>query len=376
MHSKLSEQNKNPVFFTSQRVFASAVVFLGVIFAVAASSTTAHAGLLSFFSMIMGNQDVSAETGNAGMADYSQTSLAVVLQASSNPGQASFSSDTPPFEGDTSLSPDIAKMNATSTEDLNTQISTYTVRQGDTISTVAKMFNVSINTILWANDLSGKSALQSGQILVILPVTGITYTVKSGDSIQGIAKKYGADVGDILNYNDLTLGSALKIGQEIIIPDAEVPTRAVSTPSSNRRITTAPYEPLLDGWGWPSYPGYYACPLPGSRLTQGLHGHNAVDLGGKPVGTPLHAVADGTVIINRSNGAWNGGYGNFVVILHTNGTQTLYAHMSKSAVYNGESVSQGQTIGYIGMTGLTTGPHVHFELRGAQNPFTDPALCR
>ena len=70
-------------------------------------------------------------------------------------------------------------------------------------------------------------------------------------------------------------------------------------------------------------------------------------------------------MVSRNNGAWNGGYGNYVVITHGNGTQTLYAHMSHAIVSSGETVSAGQTIGYVGMTGLTTGPHVHFEIRGA-----------
>ena len=106
-----------------------------------------------------------------------------------------------------------------------------------------------------------------------------------------------------------------------------------------------------------------------------MHGHNAVDLA-IAYGTPIHAAAAGTVIIAKSNGAYNGGYGNFVMISHGNGSETLYAHMSKTAVSVGQQVSQGQTIGYIGMTGMTTGPHTHFEIRNAQNPFVDPSLCQ
>lgn len=94
------------------------------------------------------------------------------------------------------------------------------------------------------------------------------------------------------------------------------------------------------------------------------------------VGTPIHAAAAGIILVSKSNGMWNGGYGNFVMISHPNGVQTLYAHMSRTAVKAGQHVYQGQIIGFIGMTGLTTGPHTHFEIRGAQNPFVDPALCR
>jgi murein DD-endopeptidase MepM/ murein hydrolase activator NlpD len=75
-------------------------------------------------------------------------------------------------------------------------------------------------------------------------------------------------------------------------------------------------------------------------------------------------------VVVAKAGGWNGGYGSYVVIQHGNGSQTLYAHMSKVAAYDGEEVSQGQTIGYVGETGEATGPHVHFEIRnGIRNPF-------
>ena len=109
-------------------------------------------------------------------------------------------------------------------------------------------------------------------------------------------------------------------------------------------------------------------PVSGGYRSQCLHGHNAIDLAA-PVGTSILASAGGTVIIAKTNGFWNGGYGNYVVISHGNGTQTLYAHMTKPTVSVGEKVQQGQKIGNIGMTGWTYGPHIHFEIRGAQNPF-------
>ncbi len=98
-----------------------------------------------------------------------------------------------------------------------------------------------------------------------------------------------------------------------------------------------------------------------------MHGNNGVDIAA-PLGTPVVASAGGTVIIARSSG-WNGGYGLYVVISHSNGTQTLYAHLSSVNVSVGDSVSKGQVIGKVGNTGKSTGPHLHFEVRGARNPF-------
>lgn len=279
-------------------------------------------------------------------------------------------STPPPIADGKILSADLAAVNTVlSHEAVNTQISVYIVRDGDTISDVAKMFRVSVNTVLWANDLTSRSILRTGQSLVILPVTGITYVIKSGDTVQGIAKAHGADVDDILNYNDITLSSKLRIGDELLLPNAEptAPT-VVARPSATGSLS-------LVGSNLPSYSGYFACPLPGAHITQRVHGNNGVDLA-SPKGTPILATAAGSVIINRANGAWNGGYGNFVVVLHSNGTQSLYSHMLRSAVSAGQKVTQGQIVGYVGMTGQTTGPHVHFEIRGAVNPFADPAKCR
>jgi len=143
----------------------------------------------------------------------------------------------------------------------------------------------------------------------------------------------------------------------VIIPEGEFVMPKTTTASGTKVVTS----------GGPSYEGYYMKPVSGAARTQGIHGYNGVDLGA-PVGTPIMAAADGDVIIVK-NGGWNGGYGNYVVIRHDNGTQTLYAHNSSNIVYPGQYVVQGQVIGYVGSTGRSTGPHVHFEVRGAKNPF-------
>jgi len=109
-------------------------------------------------------------------------------------------------------------------------------------------------------------------------------------------------------------------------------------------------------------------PLVGGVRTQGVHGYNGVDIAA-PVGTPFLASAAGEVIVARSSG-WNGGYGQYIVVRHANGTQTLYAHASQIIVGVGQRVVQGQVIGYVGSTGRSTGAHLHFEIRGGpRNPF-------
>jgi LysM repeat protein len=245
------------------------------------------------------------------------------------------------------------------------QIAIYVVRAGDSLGTISKMYGVSTNTIIWANDLGYKGVIHEGDTLVILPVTGVSYTTKKGDTLASIAKKYSAGAGEIAQYNGLDPQGALVVGTDIIIPNGEIAAPPVQTSIQHRASTV--YEPFLGGGG-PAIDGYYAAPVHGI-ITQGLHGWNAVDIGA-PRGTPVYASAAGTVIIARSSG-YNGGFGEYVVIQHGNGTETLYAHASKVLVSVGQSVSQGQVIMLTGSTGLSTGSHVHFEVRGAANPFGD-----
>lgn len=258
----------------------------------------------------------------------------------------------------------------------NSTISTYVVREGDTLSGIAKLFDVTPGTILSSNDLSSASKLQVGQKLVILPITGIPYKVKKGDTLESIAKSYKGDVAEIASFNSVD-NATLAEGMSIIVPNGEISAPAASakttaSKSSAKKSTkiTVGNEPAhnVGPQGTADQIAYYVAPLSNYIETQSIHGYNAVDLAA-PSGTPIVASADGAVTVAREGG-WNGGYGSYVVISHENGSQTLYSHMSKVAAYDGQSVKQGQLIGYVGKTGLATGPHLHFEIRnGIRNPF-------
>jgi len=255
---------------------------------------------------------------------------------------------------------------------IHDQIVVYTVKSGDSPVGIAKRFGITLNTLLWANDLRSASQIKVGDDLVILPVSGVKYQVKRGDTIELIAKKFKSKeddlssvVTDILQFNGLAVNEHLEEGSTVIIPDGEM---IIAAPVPSYK-SPAPRPNL----GLPEYIGYFLRPIIGGynpralQRNHGIHGYNGVDIA-TDYGTQIMASAQGTVIRAKSTG-WNGGYGKYVVISHPNGTQTLYAHMSSVIAEVGQRVVQGALVGYVGSTGNSTGPHVHFEIRGAKNLF-------
>lgn len=240
------------------------------------------------------------------------------------------------------------------------EIRVYTVREGDSLSQVAQMFKVTTNTIMWANDLTRATAIKAGDTLVILPIAGVRHVVKKGDTINSIAKKYEGDADEILSYNQLASSDDLKVGDTVIIPGGEMHTAPTQVASKARPVRVGGAA-SGGGKGWLSHPA------PGSIKSQGIHGYNGVDLAGS-AGSAIRAAAAGEIIVSKNSG-WNGGYGQYIVVRHSNGVQTLYAHLSQNNVGVGEYVTQGQVIGGMGNTGKSTGTHLHFEVRGGSNPF-------
>jgi LysM repeat protein len=343
----------------------------------------ARAGIIAdFFAAISGTKEADADTAPDTQKQSLQT-LALPRPATNlNPTPLRGGGDVTivggvallPQEGPSGTIADIDKPQ-------NDKVSTYVVQPGDTIEGIAKMYNVTPATILSVNDVSSASKLQIGQKLTILNVPGYKYTVKKGDTLESVAKAFGGDAAEIATRNDLA-NAELTVGSEIIIPNVEAPAPTPSAPKAHQPSTIArivghlipfannPAEPAhnVGSPGTADQIAYYLAPLSHYTQTQGIHGYNAVDLAA-PTGTAIRAAADGTVTVAHEGG-WNGGYGSYVVISHSNGAQTLYAHMSKVNTSDGAAVSQGDVIGYVGSTGESTGPHLHFEIRnGIRNPF-------
>ncbi len=326
--------------------------------------STANAGIFSIFTNAT-SEVADAKTLELADAKNSQNILVLHAAVNSDPNPNKKLNDAPLVSGNV-LVAEIGPSGTVSDiekEVSSNQISLYVVREGDTLLEIANIFDVTPNTIIWANDIDKNSVLKEGQKLVILPISGIKYTVKKGDTIRGIVSKHKTDLNEVLKYNDLTLASAISPGDVIIIPDAEpaIDNSKTGIFKKNGSLATNKDSKL------PYYPGYFIRPIEGGYRSQGLHGTNGVDLA-VSLGTPIRASAAGTVLVSKTGG-WHGGYGNYVIISHSNGTQTLYAHTQKNFVNVGDYVEQGQLIARVGNTGNSTGPHVHFEIRGAKNPF-------
>lgn len=270
----------------------------------------------------------------------------------------------------------------------------YAVEDGDTLTKIANDFGISLNTLLWANNLTARSILKVGQTIKILPIDGVLYTVKKGDNITVIAQKHKTDAEQIIDFNDLPADGSLKEGVELILPNGVMATTALASTSSTKTTTTkkaattvASTVKKATSAAWAAAEKFFIVPVSG-LITQGKHSYTppAIDIGNS-CGTPIFAAADGVVsdvFETSSRSAYaGGGYGNNIKIQHSDGSLSLYAHLYSGSILvsDGETVKQGQKIAEIGGgwirrgvrmagAGRSTGCHLHFEVRNGINPFT------
>ncbi|MBI2459724.1 MAG: peptidoglycan DD-metalloendopeptidase family protein [Parcubacteria group bacterium] len=235
----------------------------------------------------------------------------------------------------------------------------YLVQDGDTVSTIAANFGISVNTILWENDLNAYSLIRPGNKLAILPASGVSYKVARGDTLTAIASKYGIDTNIILETNKLASAEMLSAGQKLVIPGGKKTYYApISSQPSNNISAVAIIKNLFKPQSpRPTASNKLAWPTVGARITQYFSWrHYAIDIANH-TGTPVYATDAGVVEV----AGWGRGYGNQVVIDHGGGRKSRYAHLSKFYVGRGEAVEKSETIAAMGSTGHSTGPHVHFE---------------
>lgn len=241
------------------------------------------------------------------------------------------------------------------------EIIEHEVKKGETVASIAELYNLKTSTLLWLNGLDEKKPnIKEGQKLKILPVDGVLHKVRRGETIYSIAKKYGLDgaaAQGIVNYpfntfvNDETF--ALAVGQDLVVPDGVMPKDDLIPASSIARV-------LTPNAGAISATGQFVWPAQGVITQNFRFYHKAIDVANRSGGNIL-AADSGKVVI----AGWidNTGYGNRVMIDHQNGYITLYAHLSLIQVQVGQTVKRGDVIGQMGSTGRSTGTHLHFEIR-------------
>lgn len=221
----------------------------------------------------------------------------------------------------------------------------YTVAAGDTISGISKKFGLgNISTLIAVNDIDNVRSLRSGQKLRVPNQDGVVHRVAKGDSINAISVAYHVSVEEILDANDIET-MTLTVGQELFIPGAKMD--ATSLKKAMGELFTCP---IKAAWRLTSRFGIRNDPFTGIKSS-----HTGVDMA-CPTGTPIYAAMSGKVVV----AGWSNVFGNYVIINHENGYQTLYGHLSKRIAQQGQRVSQGTRIGLAGSTGYSTGPHLHF----------------
>ncbi|NMC08970.1 M23 family metallopeptidase [Candidatus Microgenomates bacterium] len=253
----------------------------------------------------------------------------------------------------------------------------YIVKGGDTVASIAKYYEISTETLLWANNMSSSGVIKPGQKLEIPPSDGVLVVVSKGDTLASLAKKYSASEQAIADFNWLDYPFTLEVSSKLFIPEGKMPatvrTYASSSPSfavKNQYTKTA-----TSTTGGDSKVGrFLSWPVAGragiiSQYYKGYY-HTGIDIADRSL-PKIVSAASGTVIFAGCAGycpplgsTYGGsGYAWAIQVDHGNGYSTWYAHLKNIYVKSGQKVSAGQVIGQMGSTGRSTGPHVHFELR-------------
>ena len=221
---------------------------------------------------------------------------------------------------------------------------TYRVEKGDSISRIAVDHAISMDAIIASNNISSARLLQEGDTLRIPNMDGVPYTVKSGDSLYKISRIMGVPLEAILDANDIQ-DDKIRPKTQLFIPGAKM--RGEDLKLVLGELFIYPIRGRLTSpFGWRKDP-----------ITGARRFHAALDLAAS-TGTPVKAAMEGRI----STVGLNSVYGKYIIVTHSNGYQTMYAHLNATSVTQGTYVSQGAKIGEVGSTGYSTGPHLHFAL--------------
>lgn len=245
----------------------------------------------------------------------------------------------------------------------------YVVVQGDSLWSIANAQNIELDTLVGSNTFKSSATLRPGVVLRIPNQDGIFYTMRKGERIELVCKRYQVGLDRVRKVNPTIDVVSLKPGDEVFLPGAR-PEAVAEVRVENKKVKLVPVKekglPQKGGrsYRWPVM-GRINSPFGWRRhpVTRRRDFHTGIDIKASR-GMVIRAARDGRVAYS----GWMGGYGKVVVVEHTGGQSTLYAHCSSLLVPQGTRISQGQNIARVGTTGRSTGPHLHFEVRRGNSP--------
>jgi len=304
---------------------------------------------------------------SGGSKPSSQTTVATTQPAKTTPGPIDVTPLTEPPSGDEATTPGIDGLPGEDVGDetpgeqvtsTSPAILTHVVAEGEMLSQISSQMGVSPEEIMADNNLVSASTITAGKTLYAAS-GGIVHVIKSGQTLTDISITYGVPIDKIAQVSGITDPGRIFAGQRILIPGATTNLwQAVVRLSHGQQVRFIwPLEGnITSPFGWRIHP------VLGMR-----HHHNGIDID-VPVGTMVRAAAPGNVHLIQDDPE---GYGTLIVLEHANGYLTLYGHLSSVLVSKGQFVEVGQPIAESGNTGLSTGPHLHFEIRNGDFP-VDP----
>ncbi|NLL37053.1 MAG: LysM peptidoglycan-binding domain-containing M23 family metallopeptidase [Fretibacterium sp.] len=249
------------------------------------------------------------------------------------------------------------------------KVSAYVVVAGDSLWSIANAQNLELDTLVGSNSFKDSAVLHPGLALRIPNQDGIFYTLKKGDSLSNVAKRYQVNMDKIRKVNPTVDLISLKPGDEVFLPGARpealadvkvvgkktkvVPAKDRDVPAKGSRVYRWPLMGRINSaFGWRRHP-----------ITKRQDFHTGIDIKASR-GAAIRSARAGRVAYS----GWMGGYGKVVVVDHGGGHSTFYAHCSQILVRQGAKVARGDTVARVGTTGRSTGPHLHFEVRKGNRP--------
>ena len=230
----------------------------------------------------------------------------------------------------------------------------YLVQADDSLSEIAHRFGIDLDTVISFNGIRDVSDLREGVELSIPSASGLSYSVRSGDTLSEIAARHGVPLAELMEWNDVP-SSSLGVGQKLFIPGAALPMDARNAVLGRLFLKPVPGRVTTRF-------GYHADPVTGIRRF-----HDGIDIV-HAAGTPVAASMAGRV----GRVGVDGTYGRYLVLVHADGYQTLYARLSQSHVAAGDLVAQSQVIGTMEPAQDGGDSHLHFAIFKAGEP-VDPS---